>query len=149
MVKFKKSIAMLLAVALIISCLPLSVFAADTDLAQTTSACKHLVVDYYGQTLIVGGGRYISSTECTYFYRNRYKCQLCGEIIEGSVTSYDRGHSRTVSSASCDGRIQTHHLACGNCHYGMGTTTVACPNAPHTGSCIALPASVDIPAEKY
>lgn len=150
MVKFKKSIAMLLAVALMISCLPLSVFAADAEPASITATCNHPVTTHYDYVLQVGQGYYQSPSQCVYRYQERVKCTSCNKIISTSSFIQELGgHSKTISSASCDGRIQTHHLACGNCHYGMGTTTVACPNAPHTGNCIALPASVDIPAEKY
>lgn len=150
MVKFKKSIAMLLAIALMISCLPLSVFAADVEPASTTATCNHLITTHYDYVLQVGQGSYQAPTVCIYVYRERVKCTDCGKILTTSTTHTEMlSHSRSISSASCDGRIQTHRLACSNCHYGMGTTTVACPNAPHTGDCIALPASVDIPAEKY
>ena len=148
MVKFKKSIAMLLAVALMISCLPLSVFAAGAEPAST-NACRHLT----SHLIFRRAPSPIGSNEnaCVYELRAYAVCDSCGHEersrANDDVVAYP--HSPVVYSATCNGRVQTHYMHCINCSYSLGSKTVACPNAPHTGDCIALPASVDIPAEKY
>lgn len=143
MVKCKKSIAMLLAIALMISCLPLSAFAADAEPAST-NACQHLHFEVWHSN-----PRYrASGDKCIRTSDIIRKCLDCGYTEPGTSTE-EFDHSPSVYHATCNGRVQTHYQRCANCSYSLGATTVACPNAPHTGSCIALPASVDIPAEKY
>ncbi len=146
MVKFKKSIAIFLAVALMLSCLPLSALAADIEPASE-SACNHenSHIVLRKASFPTGGNSY----GCVYELYAYAVCDDCGYEVRSpgndDVVSYP--HSSSIYHATCNGRVQTHYYHCGNCGYDLGTKPIVCPAGPHSGPCSALP--VSIPAEKY
>ncbi len=121
----KKVLSFALALMLIMS------LAVPAFAAEPCASCSH----DYECVRSIDVMEYYNTTYHKKVTVKTYVCSKCADSYQTRTTAtVNYAHSSTYVSASCDGSVQTHVKRCSQCNTTY-SVTVACPKAPHTGSC--------------
>lgn len=114
-----------------------TIFAAESEVLESQATCTHTWNSGYTE-YIYGQGINATTTTCQRRTVTTKTCTKCGATTVSYGYSAAMAHSGTVLSATCNGVTQTHNCKCTYCNSSF-TKKVACPGAPHSGSCAYLP----------
>lgn len=132
----KRFISALLAVLLILV-FPVTAHAEDPHTDHNTRSCSHENNFTMTQYADPGSTVYLNATYCSGNITTTFICHDCGYTNEYTHVDVIR-HKYIGTYSSCNGSVQTLTYSCRYCTH-IKVIAKACPNAPHSGPCSALP----------